>query len=347
MATPHLRRRGRLLSIAFALCLTAAGCGSSHPTTAAHGLNGSPSAGGSAAAGLPSTSASGSAAPSASASAAASGKPSTRPPTTRSGGKPGPSNTGVPAGTHLTVVSGNQVYATSNKVISGLDIHGYVEITGKNVVLKNSIVRGGAAKCNAAVITVDHGGSATIQDTEVSPSNPNACLDGVWSTSATLLRMNIHGSVDGVKAFDHTVVRDSWIHGLMWFASDPNQGGGPTHNDDVQTFEGNQHITLQHNTLDAGTKGNAAYQVSQDFGQRAADLHVVGNWLDGGGCTLNFSANGGPTPMTGIYVLNNRFGRHSQFDCPILISTQTVLTQNSGNVWDDTGKAIPRPQQHD
>ena len=51
--------------------------------------------------------------------------------------------------------------------------------------------------------------------------------------------------------------------------------------------------------------------------------------------------------IPGIYVVGNRFGRLSQFQCPILVSTQTVLSQNSGNVWDDSGQAIPKPQQHD
>lgn len=51
--------------------------------------------------------------------------------------------------------------------------------------------------------------------------------------------------------------------------------------------------------------------------------------------------------MTGIYVTNNRFGRHSFYNCPILISTRIVLSQNAANVWDDTGAPIPKPQQHD
>lgn len=51
--------------------------------------------------------------------------------------------------------------------------------------------------------------------------------------------------------------------------------------------------------------------------------------------------------MTGIHVVGNRFGRGSTFHCPILISTKTVLSQNSGNVWDDTGQPLPEPQQHD
>jgi hypothetical protein len=264
-----------------------------------------------------------------------------------SGGKPGPDNTGVPSGTALKVVTGDQTYSSPGQVVSGLDIHGFVRVTAKNVTIKNSIIRGGTPKCNSAVLQISSSGSAIVEDTEINPTNPTACLDGVWATNVTLLRVNIYGSVDGVKAGDNTVVQDSWIHDLSWFASDPNQGGGPTHNDDVQTYEGNEHIVLRHNNMSPGPKGNAAYQVTQDGGQVSTDLHVEGNWLDGGGCTLNFSAKGGPTPMTGIYVTNNRFGRNSAYQCPILLSTQTILSQNSGNVWDDTGAPIPPPQVHD
>jgi hypothetical protein len=268
-------------------------------------------------------------------------------PAPRRGGKPGAGNTGVPAGTRLTVVNGDQTFATSNQVISGMDIHGFVRVTGKNVTIKNSIIRGGSRGCsNTGVLRIDNGGSATVQDTEINPSSPNACIDGIWASNATLTRMNIHGAVDGIKAGNNVTLQDSWVHDLSWFASDPNQGGGETHNDDVQTL-GNQHITLRHNTMSPGSHGNAAYQVTQDNGTPSTDLRIDGNWLDGGGCTLNFAHKGGPTPMTGIFVTNNRFGRTSTFSCPILISTQTRLSQNSGNVWDDTGKAIPSPQQHD
>jgi hypothetical protein len=48
-----------------------------------------------------------------------------------------------------------------------------------------------------------------------------------------------------------------------------------------------------------------------------------------------------------VVVTNNRFGRHSFFKCPILLSTTVSLAKNSGNVWVDTGTAIPPPQQHD
>jgi hypothetical protein len=288
-----------------------------------------------------------SAAPSVSASPSATPSPK---PSPRPGGKPGPANTGVPAGTRLTVVTGNQTYATDNQVVSGLDIHGFVQIRARNVTIRNSVIRGGPnPPCNSSVLWIraDSGASATIEDSEIVPSNPSPCLDGIWATNATLVRLNVHGAVDGVKAYDNVTLRDSYVHDLSWFASDPNQRGGPTHNDAVQTYEGNRHIALRHNTMDPGPRGNAAYQVTQDGGRAATDIHVESNWLDGGNCTLNFAHHGGPTPMTGIFVSGNRFGRHSVYQCPILVSTQTVLSQNTGNVWDDTAAPIPPPDRHD
>ncbi len=265
--------------------------------------------------------------PSASPSASPSPTRSATTPPRPTGGKPGPANTGVPAGVSLRVVTGDQVYTRDNQVISGLDIRGYVRIRAQNVTIRNSIVRGGAQRCNAAVIFVEGGRSAKIEDTEIDPTNPNACLDGIWATNATLTRLDIHDVVDGVKAFDNVTVTDSYIHDLSWFANDPNQGGGATHNDAVQTYEGNRNIVLRHNNLDLTDRENAALQVTQDGGGTATNLRIEYNWLNGGGCTLNFAHKGGPTPMTGIYVIGNRFGRDSHFDCPILISTETVLTR--------------------
>jgi hypothetical protein len=282
--------------------------------------------------------------PSPSVSASASASPTAAPRVvSRGGGKPAAGNTGVIAGTTLTVLNGDQTLATDNAVVANADIRGYVRITGKNVTIRNSIVRGGAARCSAAVIQVE--GSAVIEDVEIAPASPNACLDGVWAAATTLSRVNIHGTVDGVKAGNDVTVQDSWIHDLTYFRTGA-PGGGETLNDAVDT-RGKRRITLRHNVLFPGDNANAAYQVTQEGGA-SGDIRVENNWLDGGHCVLNFAhRGGGPTPMGGIAVVNNRFGRHSMFVCPILLSTQTNLSANSGNVWDDTGAAIPAPDKHD
>ncbi len=65
------------------------------------------------------------------------------PPIVLSGDQPGPSNTGVPAGTALTVMNGDLTITTAGATYSNLDIHGYVVIKAPNVTVKNSIIRGG------------------------------------------------------------------------------------------------------------------------------------------------------------------------------------------------------------
>src|SRR5262249_40867246 len=140
----------------------------------------------------------------------------------------------------------------------------------------------------------------------------------------------------------HAVVECSYIHGMEHFASDPNQGGGPTHNDAIQILSGTD-IHVVGNTLLATEDDNAAIQITQDFGV-VADVFIEKNWADAGGCTFNTSHNG-EASLTGIHVKENRFGRNSYFDCPMLKSTQTTLDQ-SGNVFDDDSSPISI-QTHD
>ena len=227
--------------------------------------------------------------------------------------------TGVPAGTTLTIVNGDQTYSTPEQVISGLDVRGKVIIRANNVTFENSIVRGPAAgPCRNGAAIEARGTGIIIQDVDVLMENPTACLDGIWTTSGnvTILRANIHGGVDGIKTGSNVLIQDSYIHGMQWFASDPNQGGGQTHNDGVQTHAGATGVTLRHNTIDLSTtnNANAAWQ-SSGYNSRAKH-----NYLDGGGCTINFAAQslGGPT-LQPMYVNNNHFGRHRGFTnmrCP-------------------------------
>jgi hypothetical protein len=304
--------------------------------------------------GSPSTPTPGASTPSSTPSASPTSKPTTSPSTSTSPttspttaptqpagtAKPDASNTGVVAGTALTVVTGDQTFSTSGQVITGKDFRGYVRVTGSNITFKNCIFRGGTPGGNNALLDTEAGSNTVVEDSEFVPVHPAATIDGVWAANTKLYRVNIHGSVDGMKAGNNTLVQDSYIHDMSWFASDPNQGGGPTHNDGVQAFDGVSGVALRHNTIDLSTTkdGNAALQAS------ASNTTVDNNWLDGGGCTLNFADHGHSLP--GLVVTNNRFGRHSSFQCPILLSNLLSLATNSGNVWVDTGTPIPAPQQH-
>ncbi|GAA1313740.1 hypothetical protein Psi02_64960 [Planotetraspora silvatica] len=249
----------------------------------------------------------------------------------------------MPDGTPLTVVTGDQVFSGNGQTVVGKDFHGFVKVTGNDITFRNCVFRGRATSRNAALLDTEDGSGTIVEDSEFVPSNPSATIDGIWAKNTKIYRSDIHGSVDGVKAFSDTLVQDSYIHDMKRFGSDPNQGGGATHNDGVQSFGDIARVTLRHNTIDmSGLKdANAAYQSS------ARDSLIEGNFLDGGGCTLNFSHKDAGTSISGIRVVGNRFGRHSFYQCPILLSTKSFLSQNSGNVWKDTGEAIPAPQRHD
>ena len=255
------------------------------------------------------------------------------------GTKPTATNTGVPAGFVLTPVNGDMTVTQDGTTIDGKDINGFLIIAASNVRVTRSIVRGHATPYtqNTGVIRINSGTNILIEDVEVAVAAPSATVDGMWGDHFVGRRLNIHGGVDGLKAGSNTTLECSYIHDQAYFASDPNQGGGPTHNDAIQILEGTG-IHIAGNQLVAAKDQNAAIQITQDFGA-VGDLHIESNWADGGGCTFNISHKGAAS-LAGVHVIGNRFGRNSFFDCPILKSTQTTL-ELSGNVWDDDGTTVP------
>jgi hypothetical protein len=255
--------------------------------------------------------------------------------------RPDATNTGVPPGTTLTRMDGDLVISTDGMTVEDCEVFGFVKITAANVTLRRCLVHGGVATQNTPGIDVQGGPGVLLEDVEVAIANPSPLIDGVNGTGFTARRMHIHGGVDGMKAGDNSVVEYSYIHDLKAFASDPNQGGGPTHNDCIQILEG-ANIQVTGNALQATMDDNSAIQVTQDFGAVSA-LTISDNFADGGGCTFNFSHKGGG-PWT-VVTRDNRFGRNSFFGCPILKSTQTTL-DSSGDVYDDDGSPVP-VQTHD
>jgi hypothetical protein len=258
------------------------------------------------------------------------------------GRRPDATNTGVPAGTQLTVVNQDITITKDNTVIDAQDIHGFLTIKASHVKVLRSIVRGHATTATTAIIRIDSGTDILLQDTEIAAAEPSVDVDGVSGSSFTARRLNVHGGVDGMKLGSSCTVECSYIHDLASFASDPNQNGGATHNDAIQILAGTG-IRIVGNQLLAAKDQNAAIQITQDFG-KVGDLHIENNWADGGGCTFNISHNGAAS-LTDVFTTDNRFGRNSFYDCPILKSTKTTLV-STRDVWDDDGMTVPI-QTHD
>lgn len=271
-----------------------------------------------------------------------------KPTVNRSGGRPTEANTGVLPGTRLAVVNGNQTFGSkaSGTTISNKDFRGYVKVTGSHITFRNCRFRGGSPNGTTALLdTSNSGGNITVTDSEFAPTKPAAGIDGLWLKNTTVSRVDVHGTVDGIKADSGSVIRDSYIHDMQWFASDPDQGGGETHNDAIQILNGSGITIDGDNLMPAGKDPNSAIQITQDFG-RTSHVTITNNWADYGGCTFNFADKGAGSMSIGP-VTGNRFGRHQGFDdCTILLGDNTSLVQSSGNVWADDGDPAPKPEQH-
>jgi hypothetical protein len=256
-------------------------------------------------------------------------------------GEPGQSNTGVPAGTRLTQHNGDLIISTPGATYDALDIHGFVFIQAPNVTITRSIIRGGVATSGNVGLVTDTNTAGTnfvLADSELVPEYPSVYLDGIKGANYTLLRVDIHGTVDSAKVFGNDAnIQNSWLHDEVYYAHDPNQGGGFTHNDGVQVLSGTN-INIQGNTIEGAH--NAALQVTQGHGV-VSDLTFDGNWADGGGCSVNI--NNSPLGyMQDIFVTDNRFGHATRNpNCPIVATTDTIDLTATGNVYDDTGLPAP------
>jgi hypothetical protein len=263
--------------------------------------------------------------------------PTTPPATPDGSAEPGPTNTGVPAGTQLTVYNGDLTITTPGAIYADLDIHGFVRVEAPNVTIKDSIIRGGSSTSNTAII-YDLGDAATnllVEDSEIVPADPSVFIDGIDGWNYTALRLNIHGTVDGAKMFGaNATIEDSWIHDLVTYAHDPSQNGGQSHNDDVQILSGSN-LQILGNDLEGGS--NTAIQMTQDNGTLSGVL-IDGNWADAGNVTFNI-ANKPLASLSGITVTNNLFGHAAVTGCQILYTSTTTIVA-SNNVFVDTGLPV-------
>jgi hypothetical protein len=272
---------------------------------------------------------------------AVSGWALTQTPTTQPPAQPGPTNTGVPAGTQLTVHTGDLNITTPGTVISGLDIHGSVTISAPNVVLKNSIVRGGTTLPTHGHCIVEDNGKGNglnflIEDTELAPTNVNYYQNDICGGNFTALRINSHSGVDTMDiAGSNVTLKDSWLHDTTHFDYSPEHNNG-THNDGIEITVGSN-INISHNVIRGG--GNSAIQITQDQGVTTG-LTIANNWFDGGTCSLHI--NDKPlTSMSHIAITGSVFTPNSTIAHCAAVITHAVTYTWTGNTWTSGSIATP------
>jgi hypothetical protein len=244
--------------------------------------------------------------------------------------KPGPTTTGVPAGTQLKVHTGDLVVSTPGAVIDGVDVRGQVRVMADNVTIKNSIVRGRAYSSVTHLVSVSAKGFRMV-DSEVFADVPSPYVMGVVGSHFTLERVDIHTVIDQVTVIgDDVTITGSWLHGNLYYAQDPNHGGKESHDDNVQVQIG-KNLTMTNNVLEGSRSG--ALMITQGRG-KVSDVTFSKNWIDGGSCSVNISEYKSG-PLAGLKFTDNVFGTNTRHAyCGIIKPVTTTIAQ-SGNTFTD------------
>jgi hypothetical protein len=283
----------------------------------------------------PTPTATATATPKPTATATATPKPTATATPPASGGKPGASNTGVPAGTKLTVHEGDLRITEPGTVVDSLDIHGFVQVSAANVTIRNSVIRGYAVSQGRSLVVQDSAsGSLTIESSEVFAAAPSYWIDGIRGFNLTVRKVNVHDVIDSVRITgDNVRVESSWLHDNLHYDTAPDQKDG-THDDNIQMQKGTN-IQVVGNTIDGAY--NAALMYSPGLGP-ISNVTVSGNWIGGGGCSVNI-AEQGRGPVQGLVFKDNTFGRDTRVsDCAIIAPSTTKPTLTN-NVYTD-GKVV-------
>jgi len=259
-------------------------------------------------------------------------------------GYPDATNTGVPAGTALTRVTGDQVITTNGAVVDALFVDGgSIVVQANNVTVKRCKVwangtLGGIVQMpgftNLTIRDCEVGRKDTSTTTTCPPNGFAGTLDYAislrgWNTPgvATLVRLNLHDSTSGVHIEESGVtIQDSYIHNMVDIS-------GCDHNDAIISNGGNAHGRILHNTLYVPGTQTSPLALFPDFGAMD-DFSVAGNLLNGGGfCTYAGGGDATHPNSTNMRFTNNRFGQLYFPTCGQYGPVRAFAVGVTGNCW--------------
>jgi hypothetical protein len=271
----------------------------------------------------------------ATAALAAAATPTTPAAPSVSGGFPGAGTTGVPAGVTLKPYTGPTRITTPGTVIDGaLITQPLVIVAGaNNVTIRNSVIR---ASAFFLVLNDEGATNLKIIDSELDGQGNASGDSAVAGRNYTLTRVNIHGTVDGVKLGDNVTIEDSFIHDLAMF--------NDSHNDGMQSL-GSDNVVIRHNTVIVANGATSAIILSTGSASSMRNIVIDSNLLGGGAYTVYGGYQKGvddQSRVSGIVISNNRittsvytrggaYGPFTSVDSPAVTLT--------GNAWYDGAQA--------
>ncbi len=262
---------------------------------------------------------------------------------------PGPSNTGVLAGTVLSAYTGPSTISTANTVIDGKTM-GCIDVTAPGVVIRNSKVSCPSSRSGYAVFSRDGGFSGTpllIEDSEIDCANTNGTALG--EALFTAIRVNIHGCENGGDLNQNITIQDSYVHDLYNSAAAHTDGFqmGGGHYVNGQVVAGALNVTFDHNTIFGIGADGSFGRTSAIISNRGGDTNILiqNNLLAGGAFTL-YCEQG--AKGNNYRVISNAFTRAFSQKVGFFGGLDLLATNYRGRsaLWHDPGRrgqANPAP----
>ena len=261
-------------------------------------------------------------------------------PTPTPSGWPGPSNTGVPAGTNLTAYTGPCTISVANTIIDAKSVGcGTLLIQASGVTIRRSTL-------GRIIVDTDVGRrwSLTLEDSEVDGGQVDA--SAISNGNVTILRTDIHGGHNGLECQEHAaycVIRDSWIHD-QWQppSGEFHLGGLLVLGSQVPcTGTGGACAEVVHNTIVCDSP------VNRDGGGCTGDINLLPHWgpltgaivtdnylganIDAAFCT--YGGAGMEYPATNIVYRDNVFERGTNRRCAAYGPVTSFDVSAPGNEW--------------
>ncbi len=237
---------------------------------------------------------------------------------------PNASNTGVPAGHTLTIHNGTLTVDKAGTVIDGLEVHGDINVTANDVIIRNSRVLN---RGDWGIIQRQGVHGLQVLDTDVHGNGTDRLQFAVLNEGGmvTIQRCNFSVTSDPIST-SSGLITDNYVHDPKYFAGD--------HIDMLQSDAGppaGQQLIVRHNTFINTVDQTSALALFQDFGVQH-DAIIDGNLLAGGGYAL-YGGDGNKGTPYNIKVTNNVFSRQVFPNSGQYGPVAYWNRNGSGNVW--------------
>jgi hypothetical protein len=267
-------------------------------------------------------------------------------------GRPGPGDTGVPAGTTLTPYTGPCAITAAGAVIEARSI----SCPALLIQAPDVTIRGSSMQRVVVDTDVNRSWSLTLTDSEVDGGRTD--VPAISNGNVTVVRADIRGGHNGLECQEHSswcVIRDSWIHDQWQPPSGDVHLGGllfmgsqvPCVGTDGACVEilGNTIVCDAPVNVDGGGCTGAINLLPQWGPLRGAV--VVGNHLGAnpGAAYCTYAGAGMEYPATGVVYRDNVFERGSNRTCAAYGPVTNFDASAPGNVWEDNryddGTVVP------